>query len=515
MVDTAIASATGTQTEPRGPAASDAATIAASIVERAQTGTGDFDFSQMRRDVSAVEAFDPRLGTQVRQMVEGRLTPVQRGELARAEYTLLAQGRPVTFSDDGMTVAQQFASPSRSAAREQYDYLDALYGDGNLATFDGPAIENGLRSMQGGHAQFDLGLMESGFPTASVTTAQVSVETSDVPAAIADLTQMGIDLVGIVDPTGIADGANAVISLGRAGLAIWTGNGGEALGHLGNGALSAISVLPLGDLAKAGKIGRWADTISSAIRGAADNPAMREAVTPLLREIAQNLNRIPQGALDSLPQSARESLERMKTQLNEFFGAAARQVDGAVGAVFGSANIGRQIRVNGQDVAIGAAPDVARRADGAPQATNINGDTVTINQPRTYDTRTVNPDGSVTYSRNGQAVNYDADGFPVFNSRADVYLPPDRIVVGSRDTHFTAANRVLAENSDAQLRSTGFTDAEIGQIRQGETPDNYTWHHHQDVGRMQLVRTNEHDALRGGHTGGWALWGDSGRFTVE
>jgi hypothetical protein len=113
-------------------------------------------------------------------------------------------------------------------------------------------------------------------------------------------------------------------------------------------------------------------------------------------------------------------------------------------------------------------------------------------------------------------VRYDANGFPLFETvRADVYLPPDRIVVNSRSTHFTEANRILAQQSDSQLRAVGFTDSMIADVRAGRTPDGYTWHHHQDVGRMQLVRTDEHELFIGGHTGGWSLWGDGARFRAE
>ncbi|MDR1488612.1 MAG: HNH endonuclease [Holosporales bacterium] len=38
-----------------------------------------------------------------------------------------------------------------------------------------------------------------------------------------------------------------------------------------------------------------------------------------------------------------------------------------------------------------------------------------------------------------------------------------------------------------------------------EKIDGYTWHHHQDVGRMQLVPEKIHADT--GHFGGDALWG--------
>jgi hypothetical protein len=38
-----------------------------------------------------------------------------------------------------------------------------------------------------------------------------------------------------------------------------------------------------------------------------------------------------------------------------------------------------------------------------------------------------------------------------------------------------------------------------------ETPDNYTWHHHQDYGVMELIPTDIHNAVK--HTGGATIWG--------
>ena len=54
---------------------------------------------------------------------------------------------------------------------------------------------------------------------------------------------------------------------------------------------------------------------------------------------------------------------------------------------------------------------------------------------------------------------------------------------GSRGADFAAANKVAGYSS---------------------TPKGYTWHHHQTMGRMQLVETGVHSQT--GHTGGFSLW---------
>lgn len=145
---------------------------------------------------------------------------------------------------------------------------------------------------------------------------------------VADLAQMTLDLTGIVDPTPISDGANAIISLGRMGGALWNGEWGAAGGHLLNGAISVVGIVPaLGDLAKAGKIGNWAETVANAVTMAARNPAMRATLEAPLRELAGVVDKVPQSAIDALPAGARESFGRMKSQLDEFVSGGARQVD--------------------------------------------------------------------------------------------------------------------------------------------------------------------------------------------
>jgi len=80
-------------------------------------------------------------------------------------------------------------------------------------------------------------------------------------------------------------------------------------------------------------------------------------------------------------------------------------------------------------------------------------------------------------------VPYDKKGYPAFPKKLilhDVKIEP----TGSRSGDFRAANR-----------KAGLSDTPLG----------YTWHHHQERGRMQLVPTDLHKGTP--HTGGWAIWG--------
>lgn len=320
MVQAVSAANTSAQTA----AAPDPGMLAARILAE-HTRSGRRDLGEIKRELSALAAQDPALGAAVTRAVEARLGPVGAGELARATFAVtLADGSQVGVSATAMPVADKFRQPARSGERQLYDRLDRVWGDGDPRTNDTPAIEAGIRDMLARNltlAQVEAARGPAPAPASGPSTATL----------VADLGQMALDLVGIIDPTGIADGSNAVISLGRAIGAAVSGEGGDALGHLGNGLLSAAGIIPLlGDAAKAGKIGKWAQTVADAVAAAAHNPAARAALEPALREIRDAVSRIPGGALDALPASARGSLERMRGQLDEFFGAGARVFNDAV-----------------------------------------------------------------------------------------------------------------------------------------------------------------------------------------
>lgn len=61
-----------------------------------------------------------------------------------------------------------------------------------------------------------------------------------------------------------------------------------------------------------------------------------------------------------------------------------------------------------------------------------------------------------------------------------------------------------AVQNDPELASK-FTADQLDQIRNGDTPKGYTWHHAEQPGQMQLVDSGIHAATR--HTGGRVLWG--------
>ena len=118
-----------------------------------------------------------------------------------------------------------------------------------------------------------------------------------------DITQMGLDIAGIFDPTPISDGASGLISLFR----------GDFVGA----GISAISIVPyVGDAAKLGKLGRYAQTLAKAVEAAKASPEVAKAIGP---------------AMDKLPDGLRKAVEPLKTKLDDFARVGVNQVSSTVG----------------------------------------------------------------------------------------------------------------------------------------------------------------------------------------
>lgn len=95
--------------------------------------------------------------------------------------------------------------------------------------------------------------------------------------------------------------------------------------------------------------------------------------------------------------------------------------------------------------------------------------------------------------------------FPQFESKTDIQLPEDLYQAPDR-TQFAECNKQLQEKvaGDQELRSQ-FTEDQLADIEDGCTPEGYTWHHNEEIGKMQLVDSDIHNLTR--HTGGRNVWG--------
>lgn len=97
--------------------------------------------------------------------------------------------------------------------------------------------------------------------------------------------------------------------------------------------------------------------------------------------------------------------------------------------------------------------------------------------------------------------------FPVFDAAYEMELPED-ILQANDVMHIGVANLALYEeiSMNPQLADDlGFTAEEIENLKDPVTPTGYDWHHHEDIGKMQLVDEATHQQT--GHTGGRVIWG--------
>lgn len=94
---------------------------------------------------------------------------------------------------------------------------------------------------------------------------------------------------------------------------------------------------------------------------------------------------------------------------------------------------------------------------------------------------------------------------PEFKSIIDVKLP-DELLLSYDNEQFTECNKKLMEEvgNNSEIKAQ-FTEEQLEQIGEGETPDGFTWHHDAEKGKMQLIDAKIH--AQTGHTGGKVIWG--------
>ncbi|MBR1734570.1 MAG: HNH endonuclease [Alphaproteobacteria bacterium] len=107
-----------------------------------------------------------------------------------------------------------------------------------------------------------------------------------------------------------------------------------------------------------------------------------------------------------------------------------------------------------------------------------------------------------------QRIVFDQRGFPIFDPyiKVETRISSPNLNLLSRKKHFQMATQnlyqdILSGKIDRNLFSQSeWLDIEHGRPKIG----NYTWHHHQETGRMQLVPTDIHQWI--GHIGGFEIW---------
>lgn len=127
---------------------------------------------------------------------------------------------------------------------------------------------------------------------------------SDKQKVLLDLFQFGLDLAGILDPTGVADGTSAVISM-------WRGEWLEA-------GISAASLLPyIGDLTKTAKLPKYVASVRKAIALGVKDAEFALQLRSVLTKLRSGMDQIPAG---KLPSWAESQLRQLRSEIDEFLG---------------------------------------------------------------------------------------------------------------------------------------------------------------------------------------------------
>ncbi len=176
----------------------------------------------------------------------------------------------------------------------------------------------------------DLSLLNLLGTNANSGNFQQTAENPDLTELALDLTQMGLDVVGIFEPTPFADLTNTGISVVR--------------GNWGDAALSVLGVVPyVGDLAKLGKIPKWIkaiDKISSAIDKFKDVARYggkgAEAVKEFVKKAKSVIDNLP---IDKLPDALRDAVKSVKQKIDDFF-ASMKKADNPADEIKKSEKIG-------------------------------------------------------------------------------------------------------------------------------------------------------------------------------
>lgn len=102
-------------------------------------------------------------------------------------------------------------------------------------------------------------------------------------AIVFDLAQMATDIAGIFDPTPISDGMGLILAVSRRNVT--------------DSVISAVALIPfLGDLAKAGKLGKYVQTIENAARLAARSPEFAKHIKPVVERAIAAIDFLPPAA---------------------------------------------------------------------------------------------------------------------------------------------------------------------------------------------------------------------------
>lgn len=180
----------------------------------------------------------------------------------------------------------------------------------------------------------------------------------DVKTLALDVGQVALDIVGIFEPTPFADLTNAGISVLR----------GDGFGAV----TSLAGTLPyVGDLAKAGKLGKWAQTAGRAVDAALASPAAMRLLSPALNKLSAALRAIPDAVLARAPAPVRSTIAGLRSQLDRVATPIAREVGAAVSSTAHRLGIPEPRLRAVVDAPHGSRPPVSTYMTAAQRATHL------------------------------------------------------------------------------------------------------------------------------------------------
>ena len=119
----------------------------------------------------------------------------------------------------------------------------------------------------------------------------------------------------------------------------------------------------------------------------------------------------------------------------------------------------------------------------------------------------VHPETNVPFIRKEVELNGESriGVFPNFPESFEARLPENLHKASDYEQAKHLNEQLCQAHENGTLDTEQFADQQLEQVRNGDKPEGYTWHHHEESGRMQLVNTEVH--AKTPHTGGRSIWG--------
>jgi RHS repeat-associated protein len=149
---------------------------------------------------------------------------------------------------------------------------------------------------------------------------------------VLDLAQLTLDIIGIVEPTPIADGLNMAISIWR-----W---------DISGAALSGLGMFPwFGDLAKAGKLKHYFNRMHELLRMAARDRQLLEMLEPVLRPVYSTLKQLPLERLPQMWQWLVEPIAKLRDEIGKVLNNSVKAI-----AKTPAQALAEQVKANGFNI---------------------------------------------------------------------------------------------------------------------------------------------------------------------